>query len=463
MSAACEPQGERGDNGAPNRPIEIISSSHWPRARACAVILSPKTSLLEYRPEVSLRSEIGAYVRCCAARKGSRRRIHRRVCNPFPDRNDCLYSSRLVFGERIPAHAPARGQWEDEMISMGLIRCTVITTLALGFAGGAHADDFPSRPIHDDHHLRGRRITDVVARIYADVASRNIGQRIIVDNRPTGGAVAASAVQNAPPDGYTLLDFTGARVHSFLHATVAGLGLGGDDPVQARNFLAVPKDSPANSAGSRWSSGRRAPQRDFSFGSAGSARALPIFRPMARARPTRRRACRTAALRHVAVHLRPDGQLPENVPRCPTFRSGRRQASSSSPRLEVRTLRAMLHPGGSGVKHEKAGPGLRWPRPPRTNHDVEKLNAEFAKRTPNAELINRVPRPSVVPYLQHPNLEDTFVWRRITFRTDGDHIRSPGCVHPSRSAAPPAPAFIAAHAISGTSCRCAVTMSREKT
>ena len=68
------------------------------------------------------------------------------------------------------------------MISMGLIRCTVIAALALGFAGGAHADDFPSRPITMIITFAAGGITDVVARIYADVASRNIGQRIIVDN-----------------------------------------------------------------------------------------------------------------------------------------------------------------------------------------------------------------------------------------------------------------------------------------
>ena len=104
------------------------------------------------------------------------------------------------------------------MISMGLIRCTVIAALALGFAGGAHADDFPSRPITMIITFAAGGITDVVARIYADVASRNIGQRIIVDNRPTGGgAVAALAVQNAPPDGYTLLVFAGAQ-HAALPA-----------------------------------------------------------------------------------------------------------------------------------------------------------------------------------------------------------------------------------------------------
>jgi len=54
------------------------------------------------------------------------------------------------------------------MISMGLIRCTVIAALALGFAGGAHADDFPSRPISRIITVAAGGITDVVARMIAE-------------------------------------------------------------------------------------------------------------------------------------------------------------------------------------------------------------------------------------------------------------------------------------------------------
>ena len=187
------------------------------------------------------------------------------------------------------------------MISMGLIRCTVIAALALGFAGGAHADDFPSRPITMIITFAAGGITDVVARIYADVASRNIGQRIIVDNRPTGGgAVAALAVQNAPPDGYTLLVFAGAQ-----HAALPAMQPVAYQPVGFQpvtilfnlvNFLAVPKDSPANCRGA---AGVRAEEAGrLSFGSAGVGSPAISTRSGWRARPTRRSStCSTAALR----------------------------------------------------------------------------------------------------------------------------------------------------------------------
>jgi len=54
-------------------------------------------------------------------------------------------------------------------------------------------------------------ITDVTARLYSEVVARNLGLRVSVENRPgAGGAVAAAAVQAAPPDGYTLLVFSGS-------------------------------------------------------------------------------------------------------------------------------------------------------------------------------------------------------------------------------------------------------------
>jgi tripartite-type tricarboxylate transporter receptor subunit TctC len=88
-------------------------------------------------------------------------------------------------------------------------------------------------------------------RAYAPAVSRALGQPVRIDNRPTeAGAQAAAAVQNAAPDGYTLLAFQGAQ-HSALPAIQAA----GYDPVKGftpvtvlftlANFLAVPADSPA--------------------------------------------------------------------------------------------------------------------------------------------------------------------------------------------------------------------------
>ena len=88
-------------------------------------------------------------------------------------------------------------------------------------AAAASAEEFPSRPITLMVGLAAGGITD------ADAVSKRTGQRVSVENRTgAGGGVAAAAVQNSPPDGYTLLVFSGSQ-----HATVPAVGNAGYDPV----------------------------------------------------------------------------------------------------------------------------------------------------------------------------------------------------------------------------------------
>jgi tripartite-type tricarboxylate transporter receptor subunit TctC len=93
----------------------------------------------------------------------------------------------------------------------------ILKTLALAAGLGAlgmpaQAQDFPNRPVTIVVGLAPGGITDVTARIYADALSKSIGQRVVVENRQgAGGAVGAAAVQNASPDGYTVLVFSGSQ------------------------------------------------------------------------------------------------------------------------------------------------------------------------------------------------------------------------------------------------------------
>ena len=92
-----------------------------------------------------------------------------------------------------------------------------VAVVACAALSAARGDDFPSKPITIMVGLAPGGITDVTARLYAEAVSRSIGQRITIENRPAAaGALAASAVQNAPPDGTMLLVFSGSQ-----HATVA--------------------------------------------------------------------------------------------------------------------------------------------------------------------------------------------------------------------------------------------------
>lgn len=68
------------------------------------------------------------------------------------------------------------------------------------------AQPFPTKPVHLVVAYSPGGTGDVVARIIADKLSPALGQTIVVENRPGAtGAIGATAVLQAPPDGHTLL------------------------------------------------------------------------------------------------------------------------------------------------------------------------------------------------------------------------------------------------------------------
>lgn len=79
------------------------------------------------------------------------------------------------------------------------------TVLALT-ALGAHAQDYPTRPIRIIVPFAPGGSADVFGRVIAQRLQESMGQNVIVDNRPGAGSVIGTdAVAKSPPDGYTLL------------------------------------------------------------------------------------------------------------------------------------------------------------------------------------------------------------------------------------------------------------------
>ena len=65
--------------------------------------------------------------------------------------------------------------------------------------------DFPERPLRLIVPQAAGSATDNVARIMAPALAKELGQSVVVDNRPGGAlTIGIDAVAKAPPDGYTL-------------------------------------------------------------------------------------------------------------------------------------------------------------------------------------------------------------------------------------------------------------------
>ena len=82
----------------------------------------------------------------------------------------------------------------------------VTASLGLGLASAAHAQAYPSKPITLVVPTGPGGGFDLVARRLEKVLAKNLGQSVVVINRPgSGSLVGTMAVINSAPDGYTLM------------------------------------------------------------------------------------------------------------------------------------------------------------------------------------------------------------------------------------------------------------------
>lgn len=82
----------------------------------------------------------------------------------------------------------------------------VWVVVAASFAAAAHAQSFPAKPLRMLVGYSAGGGADALARIVASKMSSQLGQQMLVDNRPgAGSTIAGDTLAKAPPDGHTIM------------------------------------------------------------------------------------------------------------------------------------------------------------------------------------------------------------------------------------------------------------------
>ncbi|HLV28326.1 MAG TPA: tripartite tricarboxylate transporter substrate binding protein [Burkholderiaceae bacterium] len=120
-------------------------------------------------------------------------------------------SNRLSIGTRFSA----------VIKHSGLALAALAITLSSGSAVAADAaDNYPERPISWIVPFPPGGAMDVIARVLSETMSQDLGQSIVVENKPgAGGNIGANYVVKAKPDGYTIMiAANGMAVNPFLYS-----------------------------------------------------------------------------------------------------------------------------------------------------------------------------------------------------------------------------------------------------
>lgn len=103
--------------------------------------------------------------------------------NHLMQRNDLLKLGQIVRGVRVAA----------------------VALMVMGMAGPSVAQDYPSKPIRLVLPYPPGGGTDIVARLLASKIQQQLGQPVMVENKPGASTVIGTdAVAKAPADGYTI-------------------------------------------------------------------------------------------------------------------------------------------------------------------------------------------------------------------------------------------------------------------
>jgi len=286
------------------------------------------------------------------------------------------------------------------MLGRGLIGFALAAALALP-APSVRAQEFPNRPITIVVGLAPGGITDVTARIYAEALSKGVGQRVVVENRQgAGGAVGAAAVQNAKPDGYTVLVFSGAQHVAVpaMAATAPYDPIKGFAPIsllfQLATIVAVPTDLPAKTLAELFELGKKRPG-GLTFGSPGVGTPSHLLAArLARATKTPVQYAHYRGGGPMMADLitgRVDFALASYTAARSNFEAGKLRGLAIDATKRFATLPNMPTLTELGFGNEKVASWFAVAAPAGTPPAiVQKLNAEFIKAAKDPVLVKRL-------------------------------------------------------------------------
>ena len=104
---------------------------------------------------------------------------------------------------------------------MRMVIAAIAAALIAFNVPSAHAQNYPNRPIRLIVPFAAGGAVDVLARLLGGKVSDQLGQTVIVENRPgAGGTLGADQVAKSPPDGYTVQNTNGAAIAPALYNTL---------------------------------------------------------------------------------------------------------------------------------------------------------------------------------------------------------------------------------------------------
>ena len=136
---------------------------------------------------------------------------------------------------------------------MWLIACLALALLSGAFTSEAPSQTYPNRAIRIVVPTGVGGITDILARLIGRSIGDQLGQPVVIDNRPgAGGTIGTRSVAQSEPDGYTLLmAFPSHAANPALYAHLPYDSEKDFAPIsmvtKVSEILLVPNSSPAKS------------------------------------------------------------------------------------------------------------------------------------------------------------------------------------------------------------------------